>query len=497
MLHKALTTALVASLPLFATAQPDYVESESLAAVGYTKYWQLALPLRADQQLSSDAYLVDDQLYLATRDGMVFAVHADTGALRWVREVSRPGYGLRRPCHVGKDVVFVTPTTMLRLDRIYGEPKAIADFGFACSTGVATDGTHLFVGSINHRFYAFDAQYLFEVWKASSGAPIESTPVASGPRLYVASSDRSISSLTSASKRLRWQAVVAGPITADLVRNDSGVFVASRDNSLYLYDYVHGEVRWQARLGGALREPPVLGSELAFQYCADDGVAAIEIDVAREDRRIRWKYASGRTALTHDDKHALILTNSRSIDAVSLKDGQFVRAIPARGFAIAIPSAHNAAMIVAHPDGRIFCARPRGVALPTAAQVREAALPGSTTPLPEIPRSGIAAAAAAAALDAALNTSVAGPPAGGKSKVSREFGTGRSPAAGPRTGPATTPATNPSGASSGGSDTGGSDSDGEGSTPSAGSSDPKPADPPDDPADDADGDDDAADPDER
>lgn len=480
MLHKAITTALVASLPLFATAQPDYIDPEALGAVGYTKYWQLALPLRADQQLSNDAYLVDDQLYFSTRDGMVFAVHADTGALRWVREVSRPGYGLRRPCHVGKDVVFVTPTTMLKLDRIYGEPKAVADFGFACSTGVATDGSRLFVGSINHRFYAFDAEHLFELWKASSGAPIESTPVVSGPRLYVASSDRSISSMTAANKRLRWQAVVAGPITADLIRNDSGVFVASRDNSLYLYDYVHGEVRWQARLSGALREPPVLGAELAFQYCADDGVAAIEIDVAREDRRIRWKYPSGRATLTHDAKHALILTHSRSIDAVSLQDGKFLRAIPARGFGIAVPSAHNAAMIVAHPDGRIFCARPRGAALPTAAQVREAALPGSTTPLPEAPRSGIAAAAAAAALDAALNTSTAGPPAGGKSKVSRDFGTGRSPATAPRGGGSAPPATGPAGAPSGAADP------------------PMPADSPDSPSDpDDDSDDDAADPDER
>lgn len=421
MRMKFSVAAVVALLAVAsASAQSDFVNGEALSAVDYTKFWQIALPLRPGQRLTRDAYVVDDQIYVSTNEGFVYAIHADTGAVRWEREVTRRGFRLRQPCHIGKDVVFATPTTVLKLDRIYGEPTGISDFGFACATGVATDGSRLYVGSFNHRFYAYDVASLYEIWKATTAAPVESTPVIHGPRLFVASGDQSVSAMTARNKKLRWQSVVSGPVTADLVVDDNGVYAASRDNSLYLFDFLFGEVRWRARLSGPLDEPPVLTKDLALQYCAADGIAAIEIAIEKDDKRVRWKHANGRTALTTDARNAFIASNGALLDVVSLTDGTFLRSIPTDGFEIGIPSPKNAAIILASPDGRIFCARPKGTPLPTADQVKEAFLPGSTA---------TAAAPTATSKPTAeteeespLDSSALGPAAGGKSKVSRQFG---------------------------------------------------------------------------
>lgn len=414
--HTLLVTLLLSGASA-ARAQQDFLPGAPLSAVDYTKFWQIDLPLRPGQQLSGDAFLVDDQIYLAADDGYCFAVHADTGALRWIREVTRQGYRLRRPCHREQEVIFVTPTTVLALDRLFGEPLAVADLGFPCSTGVVTDGSRLYVGSINHRFYAIDASSLFQVWKATAGAPVESTPALHGPRLYVASSDSTVSAMTARNKKLRWQAVTSGPITADLVTDENGVYAASQDNSLYLFDFTYGEIRWRARLSGSLFEPPVLTKELAYQYCPDDGVVAIEIDMQKEDERIRWRHRSGRAALTADERNAFILTTRNTIDAVNLVDGTITQEIPAGGFNIAIPSPQNRAIIVADRRGRVFCARPRGTPLPTAEQVREAALPGSTP----MTQPAATQPAPIPALETPLESDLTGPAVGGRSKVSREF----------------------------------------------------------------------------
>ena len=66
-----------------------------------------------------------------------------------------------------------------------------------------------------------------------------------------------------------------GPITADLAVDDNGVYVASRDHSLYLLDPAFGGLRWRARFSGPLYEPPVVTADTAFQFCAEDGLAAI------------------------------------------------------------------------------------------------------------------------------------------------------------------------------------------------------------------------------
>ena len=105
-------TLLALGLPA-ALGEADYVDSAALHEAGLVKFWQLRLPLQEAQQIT-DCYLVDDQLYLATQDGHVYAVHAHTGALLWTTQVSSASYRIRRPCHAGKRAVFVMPSAMMQ-----------------------------------------------------------------------------------------------------------------------------------------------------------------------------------------------------------------------------------------------------------------------------------------------------------------------------------------------------------------------------------------------
>ncbi|MFQ5807263.1 MAG: PQQ-binding-like beta-propeller repeat protein, partial [Phycisphaerae bacterium] len=363
-------TLLALGLPR-ALAEPDYIDSAALHEAGLVKFWQLGLPLQEGQEIA-DAYLVDDQIYLATRDGYVYAIHAPTGANRWKKQVTTAGYQIRRPCHAGRVTVFVLPPAIVQYDRYSGRP--IGSFGTRFPTGSAamSDGIRFYVGGIDQRIYAFYLDQDFENWKARARGQILSRPALLGKYLYFAGDDGTVYACVAENKRFYWRSRTVGSITADLAVDDNGVYVASRDHSLYLLDPALGGLRWRTRFSGPLYEPPVVTPEVVFQYCPDDGVAAINTGTVGVEKRVRWILPRGRKLLTVDERVAYVLSRDETILIARLDDGQILHMIPAPGFTMPMSSPGDPALYVASKDGRIFCARKRGAPLVRADDVRAA-----------------------------------------------------------------------------------------------------------------------------
>lgn len=400
-------------------ADEDYLDPTALRDAGLTKYWQLRLPLEGDQTLT-DAYLIDDVIYASTNDGYVYAVHANTGAVRWMRSVTRSGYRLPRPCHTDSEVVFVTPTKICMYEKYAGDPTAEIELNFPAGSGVCTDGNLLFLGSVNQRFYAFGLDTLMEQWKVGTNGPISSTPVLYDRYLYVASQDSGVYACVASNKHYQWQRATSGPVTGDLAVDENGVYVASRDQSLYLLDYESGRVRWRARFSGSLYEPPVLTSDIAYQFCPDDGVVAVDVDPLKEGQRLRWKIQRGRSLLTRDATRSFILTRDDSIQVAMTKDGAYGPTILAPGFTIPIPSPKNYSVLIGSTDGRLFCARSKDAPPLTAAQVTASLYPPpQAPPAPLLPTSRPSGDDADRANSNPLTARQSSLPTGGKSKVSQ------------------------------------------------------------------------------
>lgn len=419
-----LSAALLAWCGALPALAADYVPADKLRETGWRKSWQIQLPLEAGQRLSA-VYLVDDQLYLPTEDGYVFAVHAETGATRWLRPVSTSGYPIRRPAHAGNRTIFAIPTMILQVNRLNGEGLAKQDLRFPAGTAPVSDGERIFVGGLDQRIYAFEIGNPYRGWKAVTAGPIVSTPTLFQEILYLASSDGSIYACTAPNKRLHWAAPASlyGSVTADLVVDGNGVYVACQDRSLYLLDLLFGRTRWRARFPGPLYEPPVLTDELAFQYCPGDGVSAVEIAQLGIDERIRWKAPRGRRLLTQDEQGAALLGLDQNLLFVRVADGKVLHEVAAPGMTLGDASLATPAIYMASTDGRVFCARPENVPLVTAQEVREALFPpeGEGEAIPEL---GPPVTGAPREEPDYLGTTRQGPPIGGRSKVTREFGGG-------------------------------------------------------------------------
>lgn len=406
-------------------AAQDYLAPGPLSAAKLGKSWQLQVQLDPGQTITR-AYFADDQIYLGTNDGYVFAIYARTGTLRWIEPITSGGYPVPRPCHVGDRAVFVMPAEVRVFNRQFGEALARRELEFPAGGPAVGDGTRIFFGGLDRRLYALGVKDLFEDWKILTEGQITAAPAIFADYLYFASEDGRVYSCNRENKKFQWRASTFAPITADLIATEEGVYAASRDNSLYLLDILFGQVRWRARLSGPLYEPPVITKGTAYQYCPNDGVVAINTEqILDEDKRIRWRFRDGRTALADDDKFAYVLTESQKLAVLDRESGEVRHSIEAGGFTFGLPDPATQSLIIASQQGHLFCARPIDAPYIRAEDVRAALRSADSQPT-----SAPAAEAVAEATSQPAQVEEAdkpkGPVVGGRSKVSREYGKGGS-----------------------------------------------------------------------
>jgi hypothetical protein len=253
-----------------------------------------------------------------------------------------------------------------------------------------------------------------------TSGPISSTPVVRENMIYLANDVGGLYACTHDKKAILWETTLRDQVSADLVVSDAGVFAACRDFSLYLVDLRYGSVIWRVRLAGPLYEPPVLTQDTAYQYCSADGVVAIDLTlVGPFEERTRWKVAGGRAMLTNYSGRTFVLTQHESIAVADSQTGEIETTIPATGFAFGLSWPDEHTVLVASPDGRIFCARPLGIPPLQKDDVIAALRLGG----PEAAPASLVRATSqpTSKNEDALRTKRREAPVGGKSKVTREF----------------------------------------------------------------------------
>lgn len=417
------TTLLMVGWLAGSAAGEDYVPGEPLQDANLRRQWQLQLPLEPSESVT-DAYLVDDQIYLGTDSGYCYAVDAETGAMRWLHPITRSGYRIPRPAHSGDQTVFVTPVDLQVYGRYTGQPLQRTNLRFPPGSGVVAAGDLLFVGGLDQRLYALDEVTHWYRWRTYLDGPIVSTAAVHQGVLYVATQGRSVFACRARDRRFRWQAFTMGPVTADLVVDDRGVFVASTDQALYLMDLNYGETRWVARFGSPLREPPLVTEKLVYQYCDTEGVVALETGLPYEvKQRKRWSVPNGRQTLTTDAEYAYIRTADELL-RVRQDTGEIAQRVPIAGFNIALPTAKSTTVLLISADGRLFCARSLDAKAVRQEDVAQALAGGAaaTQPADATTDAPGEQTAPPAAPEREPLEGRGGRPIGGKSKVSRQWG---------------------------------------------------------------------------
>ena len=166
-------------------------------------------------------------------------------------------------------------------------------------------GGRVFFGSSDGSVYALSLATGEKLWERAAGSPVEAPPLLDGPALYVGTLDGTFLRLDAASGKQRWKLATKAKIagSANLLRRGSGpaiVLVGSYDGSLYAANAGNGRLLWTYHTNNYINGAPALIGNLAVFGGCDallhvvsvlDGSQAAEIDTG--------SYIPGSAAAAH------------------------------------------------------------------------------------------------------------------------------------------------------------------------------------------------------
>jgi len=419
-----LATALAFSVGRGVSAAPnaDLVEAAVLASADLIKYWQCPVPLRPDEALSR-IYLEDENLYAVSDAGVVYAIDADVGLIRWSVPIAEPPSQVFRPCHAtpadANEIVppetYVASTSHLRVfhrrtGKLLGEMKLT----FNPAGPPIADSQAIYIGSVNSRFYALKPirEGLTVLAPKKQGRKwFAIIMLPDGKRLY--------HEADSLAKVREWQRVWVeklgglqlerkAPLRLWQIDTEGNVkcqpavvgriaYIPSDGGRLFACGLANKRKKWSVTLPGGIFGKPLVGKRSVYVATAARSVYAMD----RLDGTRRWKchipvpfkrngyltarliYQPGEPAgiyaidpksgarkwsfdqashfLAERGDRVYLFTPGQAIHQVDAKTGQAVTSMPCPAATLCVGNTRDETLYLAADDGRLMCIRPKGV----------------------------------------------------------------------------------------------------------------------------------------
>ncbi|MBI4186395.1 MAG: PQQ-binding-like beta-propeller repeat protein [Chloroflexi bacterium] len=205
-----------------------------------------------------------DLVYVTTYSGKVYAINAETGALRWVY----PREGALRPLvgalTASQDRVYFGTSggEVYALNAATGDRVWVAPVEGRVWSTPAVYGDTLYVGSFDKKLYALSAADGKKKWEFDTDGAIASSPLVYGDTVYVGSFDRHLYAIDASGGGLKWKFPAGNWFWATPVAYGDAIYAGNLDNKVYILN---------ARSGGKLAEPIDLGSPIASSPALIDG----------------------------------------------------------------------------------------------------------------------------------------------------------------------------------------------------------------------------------
>jgi outer membrane protein assembly factor BamB len=265
------------------------------------------------------------RVYAVTLDpGQAIAMRARDGKVLWTRPLS--GRSETSPMIVGKNVVVGSESgTIYSLDRDSGQIDWQVSTSGAVKGGLALQDGVLYGANYAGQVFGLRASSGSFVWQSSTqglsfgrGGPVYSTPAVAFGRVYLGSIDGRVYSFDADNGELLWSHstgdwVYAAPAVADTKRSDPTVYVGSKDHDFYALDAENGEVRWQKDLGGVVLGAASVLGEVVYVAVIGPNVGTLGFDVKTGKKVFESELGEYNPVIS--DGHRLYLTGYSNVRA--------------------------------------------------------------------------------------------------------------------------------------------------------------------------------------
>ncbi len=218
--------------------------------------------------VESSPLIHNDRLFVAARNGTLYAMDPETGTEKWKHDAGRMLYS--SPSAADSTVFAGTSGGKLfALNYEKGEIIWESDTLRTLMTTPVIGGEHVYVTSRDSIVYCFDRTTGEQVWSRNVGARIYSAPAVSAELLIIADAGGDVTALSPLTGDEQWKFSAKSVVNATPLIGGNFVYLVSLDNNVYVISKSEGSLQWSYDADSRLKTTPLLyGNRLII--CAED-----------------------------------------------------------------------------------------------------------------------------------------------------------------------------------------------------------------------------------
>jgi len=304
-------------------------------------YWHWTVP----DDITSPPLLASDLLLFGDVKGVIWAVDAQDGNLRWIFTTGRPI--VATPAVAGGIVYVPAGSRLYALSANEGLYLWSASAGDIINASpLIYDGLVLF-GAEDGWFYALDARRGILRWRFAAGARVVAAAAAEGNAVCFGTTDGGFYALDVATGNLRWQADLEEALSTNPVIHRGTVYVGTARGQVTAFSLETGKVLWKAAVPGGITVAPAADETSVYVTTGIGAMAALD---QRSGARHWMVYGGGVANAPLVVGDAVILPDTAGVVHI-LATGTGTEVATLRGFGpIGAPVAYSAAGLLVLVD---------------------------------------------------------------------------------------------------------------------------------------------------
>jgi outer membrane protein assembly factor BamB len=296
---KALPDPTIAGDVIYTTSETGIF---AFRVVDGHQLWHATPPVK---RLYGSPHVFGSVLYVGL-DNTIYALNTASGAKRWsvalesgedlyggptyfdraLYTISSFGVVTARPAGDGKK---------LWSQQTTARPDALT---YYISTPVA-DASGVYLGSLDHTFYALDKANGSVKWKYLTRGPIHGSPAVANGVVYFGGEDSYVYALKTTDGSLLWRFKTERDIISSPAVAGGAVFIGSNDQYLYALDAKTGELFWRAPAGDTDSNGFLTGEQIHGSPAVDGEVVAVRATETYYSFNVtdgirRWRFKPGQ-----------------------------------------------------------------------------------------------------------------------------------------------------------------------------------------------------------
>lgn len=240
--------------------------------------WRFPAEPQGFSSFAAPVLTSDGQLIAGGYDNKLYSINPETGAQNWVFSGATNRYIASVLSLSGSIFAPNADYKLYKLSEDGGLQTTFAARDPQWSQPV-TDGSTIYVASMDHNLVALDSQSTDELWRLDLGGTVVGSPLlADDGLLYVGTLNQAVVAVNTTSHREAWRFETEGWVWASPIFVDGQVYVGDLDGIFYALDAASGNEVWRVDTGGAITGAPALFADNLYVVNEDGRVLSISLD---------------------------------------------------------------------------------------------------------------------------------------------------------------------------------------------------------------------------